>query len=297
MATRMPVSAFGVCYSTSYKQETNKNRMQLHMKTVNENKRYKTKITSSMSYKPESNRIPDPTPSDTIKQFYKCMNEKNVKRLENYISDDCLFEDYSFPKPFTGKKEVVCFLEQLTAGMGENVEFHVSHIFEGEIGDDDLIAGVNWHLEWKNKQVPFTRGCSLYRLSRGGERLTIRNAQVFVESPIKPGDLFLVRAYYSHTLHTLVMQHTLAHDSYCLQVLLKIVTSLFDAFPEATEWFFRSQKVIVQVLLKIYSIFLVPFISPMVSFYVNLGKFIMQFVCIALKILEWCSRLFTKTEN
>ncbi|KAF5772463.1 putative NTF2-like domain superfamily, SnoaL-like domain-containing protein [Helianthus annuus] len=267
MAIRMPFSAFGICLSTSYKQEINKNRMLLHMKSGNGKQRYNVRIMSSMMIC-DSDITPDPTPSEMIKEFYKCMNEKNVKRLENYLAKDCFFEDYSFPKPFSGKKEVSRFLKQLTAGMGPNVEFRVSHIYEG---DDDLIAGVNWHLEWKNKQVPFTRGCSLYRLTREGERLTIRNAQVFVESPIKPGDLFLV--------------------------LLKIVTSLFDAFPEATEWFFRSQKMIVQVLLKIYSMFLVPFISPIVSFYVNLGKVIVQFVSIALKILEWCYRFFTTTEN
>ncbi|KAK1436261.1 hypothetical protein QVD17_02040 [Tagetes erecta] len=269
MATQMPLLAFGISLSTSYKKESNTRQLQLPMKTGVVNKRYKTKIMSSMIIG-DSDMRPDRTPSDTVKQFYKCLNEKNVKQIENYLSDDCLFEDYSFPTPFTGKKEVIRFLKQLTAGMGENVEFQVSHIYES---GDDLVAGVNWHLEWKNKQVPFTRGCSLYRLTREGERLTIRyrNAQVFVESPIKPGDLFLV--------------------------LLKIVTSLFDTFPEATEWFFRSQKMIAQVLLKIYSILLVPFISPIVSFYVNLGNFIIRFVSIALKILEWCSRLFTTTEN
>ncbi|XP_076905054.1 uncharacterized protein LOC143560693 [Bidens hawaiensis] len=262
----MPLSAFGIHVSTLHKHETNKNQVQLRMKMGNENKRY------NMRYMPlvmigDSGVTSELTPSDTIKEFYKCMNEKNVKRLESYLADDCFFEDYSFPKPFKGKKEVIRFLKQLTTGMGPNVEFHVSDIYEG---GGDLIAGVNWHLEWKNKQVPFTRGCSVYRLTREGERLRIRNALVFVESPIKPGDLFLV--------------------------LLKIVTSLFDAFPEATEWFFRSQKLILQVLLKIYSIFLVPFISPIVSFYVNLGKFIVRFVSIVLKILEWCSKSFTSED-
>lgn len=235
------------------------------MKMSDEKVRYRNRnLTKAMSLMiGDSMGAPDPTPSDTIRQFYKCMNEKNVKLLEDYISNDCTFEDYSFPKSFNGKKEVICFLDQLIAGMGQNVEFHVGHIYEG----DDLIAGVNWHLEWKNKQVPFTRGCSLYRLTREGERLTIRKAQVFVESPIKPGDLFLI--------------------------LLKIVTSLFDAFPEATEWFFQKQRVIVQVLLKIYSILVVPFISPIFSFYVNIGSLILRFMSVALKILEFCSRLFT----
>ncbi|KAL8244934.1 hypothetical protein R6Q59_011192 [Mikania micrantha] len=265
MAIRMPFSAFGVCLSTTHKQESNKNRMQMHLKTSNSNKCCITKVMSTIG---DLNPTPEPTPSDTIKQFYRFMNEKNVKRLENYLSDDCFFEDYSFPKPFTGKKEVVSFLKKLTTGMGQNVEFHVGHIYEG---GDDLTAGVTWHLEWKNNQVPFTRGCSLYRLTREGERLTIRDAQIFVESPIKPGDMFLV--------------------------LLKMVTSLFDAFPEATEWFFRSQKLIVQILLKIYGIFFAPFISPIVTFYVNLGKLMVRFVSITLAILEWCFKFFTTDDS
>lgn len=40
-------------------------------------------------------------------------------------------------------QEVIRFLDQLVTGMGENIEFHVGNIYEG---DDDLIAGVNWHL-------------------------------------------------------------------------------------------------------------------------------------------------------
>ncbi|KAI3792398.1 hypothetical protein L2E82_06275 [Cichorium intybus] len=269
MATRMPSSSLSVFHPT-YMQDISKPTMHLHMKTKDAKAPYRTqnltKIMSSMII--NSILAEDPTPSNTVRQFYKYMNEKNLKQLENYISNDCFFEDYSFPKPFNGKKEVLRFLEQLITGMGQNIEFHVAHIYEG---DDDLIVGVNWHLEWKNRQVPFTRGCSLYRLTREGERLMIRKGQVFVESPIKPGDLFLK--------------------------LLKIVTSLFDAFPEAAEWFFRSQYVIVQVLLKVYSMLLVPFINPILSFYVNIGNLIVRFVSIALKILEYFSRLFTTRKS
>nr|XP_043614127.1 uncharacterized protein LOC122586084 isoform X2 [Erigeron canadensis] len=186
MGTRTPFSPLGVFLSTSsYKHEANKCKMQLRLKTHSDNLCYRIKTMSSFK---DSIFACDPTPSSTIKEFFNCINEKNVKQLENYISSDCFFEDLSFPKPFKGKKEVVHFLDQLITGMGPNIQFHVGHIYEG---NDNLTAGVNWHLEWKNKQVPFTRGCSLYTLTQEGERLIIRNAQVFVESPIKPGDLFL----------------------------------------------------------------------------------------------------------
>lgn len=44
------------------------------------------------------------TPSDTIEQFYECINNKNVTQLGKYLANDCVYEDFSFPKPFQGKK-------------------------------------------------------------------------------------------------------------------------------------------------------------------------------------------------
>ncbi|KAL3499308.1 hypothetical protein ACH5RR_038401 [Cinchona calisaya] len=149
--------------------------------------------------------ISPPSSSKIIMQFYTSINTKNLKLVEKLLSDDCFFDDYSFPKPFKGKQEVIKFLEQLITSMGQNMEFNVEHICEG----DDFTAAVNWHLDWKNKQVPFTRGCSYFGLSRDGERLAIKKVQAVIESPIKPGGLALA--------------------------LFKIVTSVFDAFPEPTE--------------------------------------------------------------
>ncbi|KVH90135.1 hypothetical protein Ccrd_007872 [Cynara cardunculus var. scolymus] len=106
MATKMQFSGLSRLLST-HKQETDRHGMQqLHMNMRDERVCYRncnlTKAMSSMIG--DSVRAPDPTPSDTIKQFYECMNEKNIKLLEDYISNDCFFEDYSFPKPFNGKK-------------------------------------------------------------------------------------------------------------------------------------------------------------------------------------------------
>ena len=39
-------------------------------------------------------------------------------------------------------KEVMHFFRQLTAGMGENMKFIIEHVCE----DDEMTAGVNWHL-------------------------------------------------------------------------------------------------------------------------------------------------------
>ncbi|KAJ4712023.1 Nuclear transport factor 2 (NTF2) family protein [Melia azedarach] len=163
----------------------------------------------------------EPSPisaSDTIREFYACINKKNLNQLNTYFSDDCWFEDCSFPKPFQGRKEVMNFFEKLVTSMGQNVKFSVEHVCEG----DEFTAGVNWHLEWKNTQVPFTRGCSFYECSIEGERLLIKKARVVIESPIKPGGIVLT--------------------------LFKNVTSLFDDFPKAAEWFLSSPHKILQLL-------------------------------------------------
>ncbi|MBA0718734.1 hypothetical protein Golax_006464 [Gossypium laxum] len=129
-----------------------------------------------------------PSAADTIKDFYMCINEKNLKGLEGYISEDCYIEDCSFYNPFNGKREVIHFFYLLMGSMGQNVKFIIEHICEG----DSFTAGVNWHLEWKQTQIPFTRGCSFYECSEEGEILVIKKARIIIESPLKPGGVVLV---------------------------------------------------------------------------------------------------------
>ncbi|CAL5433156.1 unnamed protein product [Camellia sinensis] len=113
--------------------------------------RLKVVMSSVSSYDIGPNPL---SSSDSIKQFYTSINEKNVNKLCEFISDDCYFDDCSFIKPFQGKKEVMEFLGQLITSMGQNVKFKIGHVCER----DDFTIGVTWHL-----------------------------AQVLIESPMKPG--------------------------------------------------------------------------------------------------------------
>ncbi|XP_027181551.1 uncharacterized protein LOC113779951 isoform X2 [Coffea eugenioides] len=200
--------------------------------------------------------INTPATSNSIMQFYKSINDKKLKQLEQLLSDDCFFDDYSFPKPFEGKQEVIKFLEQLITSMGQHTEFSVEHICEG----DDLTAAVNWHLDWKKKQVPFTRGSSYFGFARDGET----KVQAVIESPIKPGGLALG--------------------------LFKIITSLFDAFPGAAERFLKSPHVIFTLLLKIYNIILQPILNPLIAWYLKLWSFTVGIISITLKILQYIAK-------
>ncbi|KAK4844063.1 hypothetical protein QYF36_016023 [Acer negundo] len=202
--------------------------------------------------------------SDMIRQFYACINEKNLKKLDNYISDNCYIEDCSFPNPLQGKKEVMRFFKQLTTSMGQNVKFSIEMVCEG----DQFTAGVNWHLEWKQTQIPFTRGCSFYECSIEGEILKIKKARVVIESPIKPGGIVLT--------------------------LLKNLTSLFDDFPKATEWFLKSPNVILQFCLNIYMKLLAPFISPILAGYIRIANFMARILALAFNVMYQILKIIFK---
>ncbi|XP_059443094.1 uncharacterized protein LOC132175239 [Corylus avellana] len=204
------------------------------------------------------------SPSDTINKFYTSINEKNLKELSEFISEDCYIEDCSFPQPFNGKKEIMHFYEQLTASMGQNVKFSIGHVCEG----DENTAGVQWHLEWKQSQIPFTRGCSFFEYSKHGERIIIKKAQVVIESPVKPGGFVLI--------------------------LFKTVTSLFDDFPRITEWFLRSPHVIFQLIMKIYNMVLAPFINPLLTGYIQIWNLSTRILLFTFNILRYISKIFFK---
>ncbi|GMP96356.1 hypothetical protein CsSME_00045037 [Camellia sinensis var. sinensis] len=102
-------------------------------------RRLKVVMSSASSCDIEPNPL---SSSYSIKQFYTSINEKNLNKLREFISNDCYFDDCSFIKPFQGKKEVMEFFGQLIASMGQNVEFKIGHVCEG----DDFTIGVTWHL-------------------------------------------------------------------------------------------------------------------------------------------------------
>ncbi|KAI3987826.1 hypothetical protein MKX01_020940 [Papaver californicum] len=235
-----------------------------HLERKMVHSRVSTKNWLIMSLGGTTNFQPSPaTPSDTILQFYKCINTGGWRNLADFMAQDCIFEDYTFSVPFKGEKEIMQFFAQLTEAMGKNVNFVTEHICRG---DDSTIATL-WHLEWNNMQIPFTRGCSFFECIKQEDRFLIKHARIINESPLKPGAMALT--------------------------LLKLVTSLFDEFPQATEKFLKKPYAVLQFLLRIYRLFVEPFMRPVLVFYIKLWKFLSLVVSYALNILFSISRIFT----
>ncbi|XP_004246109.1 uncharacterized protein [Solanum lycopersicum] len=222
--------------------------------------KYNCLVTFSMLNPENGTSMNACSPSDTIKKFYSSINSKDMNQLALLIDKDCFFDDFSYTKPFQGRKEALKFLGQLTTCMGKNTKFYIENIYEGV----DLTTVVNWHLEWNKKQVPFTRGCSCYELSREGDQeLVIKKAQVILESPIKPG-------------------------SFALEVFQKVI-SVCDAFPEAAEWLFLMSPLL---LPSIYNIALHTSIRPILSCYHKLWSFIVAFLTLIYTILLFIIKKF-----
>ncbi|KAG5228326.1 Nuclear transport factor family protein [Salix suchowensis] len=201
--------------------------------------------------------------------FYTCINEKNLKELDGYISDDCIFEDCSFLQPMQGKKYLLIlrlhFFEQLTAGMGQNVKIILEHmyLFRSSLNKFMRILCA----EWKTIQIPFTKGSSFYECYQKEDRLAIKKALVVTESPIKPGGIVLT--------------------------LLRNVTAIFDDFPKAAEWLLTSPHVITRFCLKIYSRLLAPFVNPLLAGYIRAWNLIARLFAFALNtILHFLKKNF-----
>uniref|UniRef100_A0A2P2JNJ5 Uncharacterized protein LOC105133813 isoform X1 n=1 Tax=Rhizophora mucronata TaxID=61149 RepID=A0A2P2JNJ5_RHIMU len=41
---------------------------------------------------------------DIVRSFYEAINARDLASVENLISDDCVYEDLIFPRPFVGRK-------------------------------------------------------------------------------------------------------------------------------------------------------------------------------------------------
>ena len=76
----------------------------------------------------------------------------------NLFTEDCYYEDTVFPKPFSGKQNLKNHLLLCSDAFPPSFEFIVDDVADG----GDTIAA-KWHVENDGKEMPFTRGVSIYK--------------------------------------------------------------------------------------------------------------------------------------
>ncbi|EMS55076.1 hypothetical protein TRIUR3_11930 [Triticum urartu] len=90
-----------------------------------------------------------------------------------------------------GRDRVVGFFGEFMGSVSPDLRFVIDDIS----GEDPSAVGVTWHLEWKGRPVPVSRGCSFYRCEphpQQPEQIQIVYGRDCVEPATKPGELALV---------------------------------------------------------------------------------------------------------
>ncbi|MCD7455598.1 hypothetical protein HAX54_028763 [Datura stramonium] len=55
---------------------------------------------------------------------------------------------------------ILDFFKKFTDSVGSDLQFVIDDISK----EDSSAVGVTWHLEWRGRPFPFSKGCSFYRL-------------------------------------------------------------------------------------------------------------------------------------
>ncbi|EPS59464.1 hypothetical protein M569_15342, partial [Genlisea aurea] len=126
--------------------------------------------------------------ADTVKKFYDRFNDRDLDSLADVIAADCTYEDLVFPQPFIGREAILNFMKKFSGSTSRELQFVIDDISE----EDESAVGVTWHLAWRGKAFPFSKGCSFYRCAVIDGRRQIVYGRDCVEPAIKPGDTALV---------------------------------------------------------------------------------------------------------
>ncbi|OEL14262.1 hypothetical protein BAE44_0024720 [Dichanthelium oligosanthes] len=100
------------------------------------------------------------TAADVVREFYDGVNRRDLAAVEPLIAEDCVYEDLVFPRPFVGRERILGFFGEFMGTISPDLQFVIDDISP----EDSAAVGVTWHLEWRGRPFPFSRGCSFYRL-------------------------------------------------------------------------------------------------------------------------------------
>ncbi|KAL6890548.1 hypothetical protein ACP4OV_008803 [Aristida adscensionis] len=125
--------------------------------------------------------------ADVVREFYAGVNRRDLAAVAPLIAEGCVYEDLVFPRPFVGRDQILGFFGEFMGSISPDLQFVIDDISAA----DPAAVGVTWHLEWRGRPFPFSRGCSFYRLL-DSQPPQIVYGRDCVEPAAKPGDLALV---------------------------------------------------------------------------------------------------------
>lgn len=101
-----------------------------------------------------------------VRSYFKFWNQRRMSEAVDLFTEDCSYEDTLYPGAFRGKEALKAHLFRVADALPDSFAFVLD-----EVSDGDDVVGVQWHVESEGKQLPFTRGSSIYKLDRVSGKL------------------------------------------------------------------------------------------------------------------------------
>lgn len=94
--------------------------------------------------------------------YFGGWNKRDMKQAISVFAQDVEYDDTAFPKPIVGKDNLESHLNVCAKAMPPSFSF----IIDDKIDAGDKIM-LRWHVENDGEELPYTRGCSWYRIKGG----------------------------------------------------------------------------------------------------------------------------------
>lgn len=158
-----------------------------------------SKIMKTTGYNPEvagaSERPPIATNGTAIQpqslsppeQYFNAWNNRDMETAVDAFVDDLRYEDTAFPSPFVGKPALEAHLLKCSAAFPSNFEIVIDAVAVDTKGKS---ATCEWHFENDRESLPFTQGCSYYKLDASCKQI-VEGIDFIEPAVVKPAGFTL----------------------------------------------------------------------------------------------------------
>jgi ketosteroid isomerase-like protein len=120
-----------------------------------------------------------------IRNYFGAWNRRDMDAACDCFAEGCVYDDTQYNGAFSGKAALKQHLIRVADALPPTFQFCID-----DIADGGSSVGVQWHVENDGRQLPFTRGCSMYKADQDG--LLVSGFDVPEPAPLKPGSASLL---------------------------------------------------------------------------------------------------------
>lgn len=117
-------------------------------------------------------------------KYFEAWNERDIDKACEVFDENVEYDDTAFPAPFVGKDNLNAHLTTCAGCFPSSMSFVVDETIDGS---ENLM--VRWHAENNGDELPFTKGCSFYKVKEGK---IIKGVDVVEPAVFKTGGLSLL---------------------------------------------------------------------------------------------------------